>query len=132
MINSKEYNYLGSLILNSNNFIPKIKYFYYQSNKEQQSYYEHLNKTLYEMNNSKFNNLFFNNIEQKLTNNNFGQFKNCNYFLNQGFFFGKNFLNYNYNYKSYNENKDCEKSTVKESSEIKKFYSFRQSTFYSN
>jgi hypothetical protein len=120
MINSKEYNNLGSLILNSNNFIPKIKYFYYQSNKEQQSYYEHLNKAMYEMNNSKFNNLFFNNIEQKLTNNNFGQFKNCNYFLNQGFFFGKNFLNYNYNYKSYNENKDCEKSTVKESSEIKK------------
>lgn len=124
MINSKEYNNFSSLILNSKNFMPKMKYFYYQSNKEQKSYFEHFNKAMHEMNHSKFNNCFFNNIEQKLTNNNLCQFNNCNYFLNQGFFFGKNILNYNYNYnyncKSINENKDCEKSTAKESPEIKK------------
>ena len=119
LINSKEYNNYSLAILNSKNFIPKIKYFYYQSNKEQQIYFEHNNKTMYEMNHSKLNNLFFNNIEQKLTNNNFGQFKNCNYLLNQGLFLGKNFLNYNYNCKSISEKKDCEKSMVKES-EIEK------------
>jgi hypothetical protein len=67
---------------------------------------------MYEMNHSKLNNLFF--------NNNFGQFKNCNYILNQGLFFGKNFLNYNCNFKSINENKDCKKNMIKESSEITK------------
>ena len=41
--------------------------------------------------------------------------------LNQGLFLGKNFLNYNYNCsKSISENKDCEKSMAKESSEIDK------------
>ena len=75
LINSKEYNNYSSAILNSKNFIPKIKYFYYQSNKEQQIYFEHNNKTMYEMNHSKLNNLFFNNIEQKLTNISFFNIK---------------------------------------------------------
>ena len=113
LINSKEYNNFSSAILNSKNFIPKIKYFYYQSHKEQQRNFEHFNEANDEMNHCKLNNLFFNNIEQKLANNNFGQFKNCNYLLNQEFFFGKNFLNYNC--KFVGGNKNCEKSMVKES-----------------
>ena len=121
LINSKEYNNFSSLILNSKNFIPKIKYFYEQSNNEQKYYFHHLNKVIYDMNNSKFNNLIFNNIEQNMTNNNFCQFNNCNYFLNNRLFLGKNIINYNYNCnKSFIENKDLEKSMAKESSEEKK------------
>ena len=71
LINSKEYNNFSSLILNSKNFIPKIKYFYEQSNNEQKYYFHRLNKVIYDMNSSKFNNLIINKIEQNMTNNNF-------------------------------------------------------------
>lgn len=119
LINSKEYNNFSIHILNSKNFIPKIKYYNYQNNEEQTQYFEHLNKTIYEMNHIKLNNLIFNNIEKKLTNNNFCQFKNCNYFLNQGLFLGKNNLNYNCNgNRSFNRNKGHQTNILKESSEI--------------